>query len=273
LTDTVADRVIGEPALAVACPAADDDEMHRRIRELVDEYMDFVWRSLRRLGVAASDCDDGCQRVWVVLAQKLPSVEPSKVRSYVFSVVVRVASEMRRHHRRHQHLELDELHAPTRPEAEGHLERQRVLELLDQILAGLGWELRTVFIMYEIEGMSSKEIAEVLGISRGTVASRLRLGREAFQRNLQRHRARTQAIRPSPRPVKPGSGASGNHWSGNGSPSQGAVGSGATGHGSSSRCSPGSESTSSLQSGHGHDCIGNGPTRKESAGNGSESSA
>ena len=71
--------------------------------------------------------------------------------------------------------------------------------LIDQILSGLGWELRTVFIMYEIEGMSSKEIAEVLGVSRGTVASRLRLGREAFQRNLQRHRARTEAIRPSSR--------------------------------------------------------------------------
>jgi RNA polymerase sigma-70 factor, ECF subfamily len=202
-----ADRALGEPALAAACPATGDDEMHRRMRELVAEHMDFVWRSLRRLGVATRDCDDGCQRVWVVVAQKLPSVEPAKVRSYVFSVVVRVASEMRRHHRRHQHLELDELHAPTRPEAEGHLERQRVLELLDQILSGLGWELRTVFIMYEIEGMSSKEIAEVLGVSRGTVASRLRLGREAFQRNLQRHRARTQAVRPNPRAAKPDPGS------------------------------------------------------------------
>jgi RNA polymerase sigma-70 factor (ECF subfamily) len=176
-----------------ALPAWSTDDMRRRVHELVNEYMDFVWRSLRRLGVAEADCDDGCQRVWVVLAQKLESIEPTKVRSYVFSVVVRVASEMRRNYRRHQHVEFDELCVePGRPDAEGLVEQQRVRQLLDQILAGLSWDLRTVFVMYEIEGMSSPEIAEVLGISRGTVASRLRLGREAFQRSLQRYRARAR---------------------------------------------------------------------------------
>jgi RNA polymerase sigma-70 factor (ECF subfamily) len=186
------------PRLA-ALPAWSSDDMRRRVHELVNEYMDFVWRSLRRLGVAEADCDDGCQRVWVVLAQKLDSIEPTKVRSYVFSVVVRVASEMRRNYRRHQHVEFDELCVePGRPDTEGLVEQQRVRQVLDQILAGLSWDLRTVFVMYEIEGMSSPEIAEVLGISRGTVASRLRLGREAFQRSLHRHRARARGDGASP---------------------------------------------------------------------------
>jgi RNA polymerase sigma-70 factor (ECF subfamily) len=191
--------IMGDRELSVARACALEPEgvdTHRRVHALVNEYTNFVWRSLRRLGVAEADCDDGCQRVWVVLAQKLSSIESDKLRSYVFSVVVRVASEMRRHHRRHQHLAFDELDIePTRPEAEGRAERQRVLELLDQILTGLSWDLRTVFVMYEIEGMSSPEIAEVLGIRRGTVASRLRLAREAFQRSLQRHRARGDAPR------------------------------------------------------------------------------
>jgi RNA polymerase sigma-70 factor, ECF subfamily len=188
-----------ERSRLAALPAWSSDDMRRRVHELVNEYMDFVWRSLRRLGVAEPDCDDGCQRVWVVLAQKLDSIEPTKVRSYVFSVVVRVASEMRRNYRRHQHVEFDELCVePGRPDAEGLVEQQRVRQLLDQILAGLSWDLRTVFVMYEIEGMSSPEIAEVLGISRGTVASRLRLGREAFQRSLQRHRARARGAGASP---------------------------------------------------------------------------
>jgi RNA polymerase sigma-70 factor (ECF subfamily) len=200
------------PEAALTCnsaaPAPADDDTHHRIHALVNEYMDFVWRSLRRLGVVEADCDDGCQRVWVVLAQKLPSVQHAKMRSYVFSVVVRVASEMRRQHRRHQHLAFDELDAePTRPDTEGRLERQRVLEVLDQILAGLGWELRTVFIMYEIEGMSSKEIAEVLAISRGTVASRLRLGRAAFQRSLERHQARFGAAGSTARAMRGGNGS------------------------------------------------------------------
>src|SRR6185436_426124 len=79
------------PALAVGSSAA--AEVAARVQQLVAEYTDFVWRSLRRLGVAAADCDDGCQRVWVVLAKKIALIEPEKTRSYVFSVVVRVASE------------------------------------------------------------------------------------------------------------------------------------------------------------------------------------
>lgn len=175
-------------------PLTHGADNHRRVHQLVNEYMDFVWRSLRRLGVAEPDCDDGCQRVWVVVAQKLGAIDDNKVKSYVFSVVVRVASEMRRNHRRHQHLAFDELDVePTPPDAEGLVEQRRVRELLDQLLSGLSWDLRAAFVMYEIEGMSSPEIAEVLGISRGTVASRLRLAREAFQRSLQRHRARTRS--------------------------------------------------------------------------------
>ena len=169
-----------------------------RVHELVAEYMDFVWRSLRRLGVAEADCDDGCQRVWVVLAKKVSSIEPEKMRSYIFSVVVRIASEMRRARGRHQHEELNE-HTPalTALDAEGLLEQKRVRQLLDQVLSNMSWELRVVFVMFELEGSSSPEIAEALGVSRGTVASRLRLAREAFRRGVERLQAPPRAPQQS----------------------------------------------------------------------------
>jgi RNA polymerase sigma-70 factor, ECF subfamily len=167
------------------------EELHRRVYALVHAHMDFVWRSLRRLGVAEADCDDGCQRVWVVVARKVPAIEPVQEKSFIFSVVVRVASEMRRSQRRHQHVRLrEDRFGSAAPDAELLLEQQSDLQTLDELLEGLSWELRTVFILFELEGMTSVEIAGVLGISRGTVASRLRLARDAFQRAVRRQHAR-----------------------------------------------------------------------------------
>jgi RNA polymerase sigma-70 factor (ECF subfamily) len=167
-------------------------DAHERVRALVDEYMDSVWRSLRRLGVPAADCDDGCQRVWVVVAQKIDDIDTGKVRSFVFSVVVRVASDMRRSLRRHDRVDFDErLIDCSASDTESLLEQQRARELLDELLSQLSWELRTVFVMFEIEGFSSPEIADILHLSRGTIASRLRLAREAFERVVQRYRKRS----------------------------------------------------------------------------------
>jgi RNA polymerase sigma-70 factor (ECF subfamily) len=57
---------------------------------------------------------------------------------------------------------------------------------LDEILVSMPHEVRTVFVLFEIEGMNLSEIAETLGIPRGTVASRLRRGREDFERRVLR---------------------------------------------------------------------------------------
>ena len=58
------------------------------------------------------------------------------------------------------------------------------------LLAGLTDELRSVFVLYEIEGQTMSEIAELLGMPVGTVASRLRRAREQFEGRLQRHQLR-----------------------------------------------------------------------------------
>ena len=176
------------------------EQLHRKVQALVHAHVDFVWRSLRRLGVAESDCDDGCQRVWVVVARKVAEIEPDKARSFVFSVVVRVASEMRRSQRRHQHVELHEgMIEAAAPDAQRLLERERDRRALDAVLETLSWDQRTVFVMFELEGMTSVEIAAALGLSRGTVASRLRLAREAFVRGVQRQRALRERVAPSER--------------------------------------------------------------------------
>jgi RNA polymerase sigma-70 factor (ECF subfamily) len=65
--------------------------------------------------------------------------------------------------------------------------------VLNQILGSLRPEQREVFVMFELEEMSGKEIAALVGAPLKTVFSRLRLGREAFAAALA---ARRQHLDP-----------------------------------------------------------------------------
>jgi RNA polymerase sigma-70 factor (ECF subfamily) len=50
-------------------------------------------------------------------------------------------------------------------------------------------DLRVVFVLYEIEELKMAEIATVVGIPQGTVASRLRRGRAHFAAQVAAHEA------------------------------------------------------------------------------------
>jgi RNA polymerase sigma-70 factor (ECF subfamily) len=66
------------------------------------------------------------------------------------------------------------------------VDQKRLLALLDEILAALPDDLRAVLVLYEIEELSTQEIAALLELPSGTVASRLRRAREAFARAVPR---------------------------------------------------------------------------------------
>jgi RNA polymerase sigma-70 factor (ECF subfamily) len=60
-------------------------------------------------------------------------------------------------------------------------DQKRARELLDRLLEHVGGDARTVFVLFEIEGFTVPQIAELLEIPLGTAASRLRRSREQFQ--------------------------------------------------------------------------------------------
>lgn len=65
--------------------------------------------------------------------------------------------------------------------------------MLDEVLGELPHDLRTVFVMCEVEEVTMSEVAVALGIPAGTVASRLRRAREAFAVLAAATRARLDA--------------------------------------------------------------------------------
>jgi len=172
-------------------PSADE-----RLRGMVLEHYDFVWRSLRRLGVSPPETDDATQQVFIVLSGKLPNVEAGKERSYIFGIVMRVAANVRR--ARANLREVPEEEAPQMqvvpPAAEARLDRADARAALDEILASMPDERRAVFVLSVLEEQSPAEVSATLQIPVSTVVSRLRRAREDFQAGINRLRARRKGV-------------------------------------------------------------------------------
>jgi len=155
-----------------------------RTRRLFDAHFDYVWRFVRRLGVAEGFADDLAQQVFLIVSGRLHEVEPAREKAFLTGTALRVVANHRRTLRRRPEVAEDSQHAePVDPTAspEELVEQRRERALLDRALDALPAELRGPFVLYELEDASLAEIAELLGIPRGTVASRLRRARQQFQ--------------------------------------------------------------------------------------------
>jgi RNA polymerase sigma-70 factor, ECF subfamily len=168
--------------------AADAD----RLRRIVTENYGFVWRSLRRLGVPEADSDDGVQRVLAVVARRLHELAAGAERAFLFQTAVRVAAEMRRSWRRSR-LTLGDGDLPEpvdeAPAADVAIEQREARKFLDDAIASLDIELAAVFVLFELEELTTSEIAVLLAIPPGTVSTRLRRAREEFKKVVLRLRA------------------------------------------------------------------------------------
>lgn len=157
-----------------------------------NEHHDFMWRSLRRLGVDAADVEDAVHDAFLVVARRLVEFEGrSSLRTWLFAVAIRVAQSRRRDRQREvHHLERYESVAPR--QSDDPWPRQEMRVILHQLLDTLEEDQRIVFIMIELESMTAPEIAAALELKVPTVYSRLRLAREAMRRAVTRYLARTR---------------------------------------------------------------------------------
>jgi RNA polymerase sigma-70 factor, ECF subfamily len=156
-------------------------------------HFDFVVRSVRRVGYDIADAEDAAQEAFLVFARRLGDVLPGRERSFLFSSAMRIASTHRRsRHREWRRNATSEAEAPVQPIPSPFevSEHRSARQKLDQVLSELDVDLRTVLVLYELEEMNPHEIADLLGLPRGTVISRLRRARDAFRESVLRAQAR-----------------------------------------------------------------------------------
>ena len=119
-----------------------------------------------------------------VVHRKLPEFEGrSQLRTWIYAIAVRRASgHARRAFRRRERVvePPPELEAASDPAAA--LEQRRARELLDALLAELDEDKRQVFVLFELEELSMREVAEVVGCPLQTAYGRLYAARRDLQR-------------------------------------------------------------------------------------------
>lgn len=177
-----------EPVASAARPKLDDAQA-ARFRAMVDGHFDFIWRALRGLGVPTGNAEDATQHVFLVASQKLALITVGSERSFLFSTARGIAANARRARARSREvLAEDALAEPidAAPDPEQVAVQREGREVLGRLLDGLTEDLRTVFVLFELEGMTALQIAELLSLPAGTVASRLRRAREEFQASAKR---------------------------------------------------------------------------------------
>lgn len=163
-----------ERELLDGCLAGDRETQ----RQLYEQNCNVIYRLMYRL-VGPTDADDLTQQVFLTAFRKLDKFQG---RSSFATWLYRVASNealqfLRRSGRdRHQPILCDPLDA--QPSGLDELDQH---DLLQHILDRLDPDLRTIFLLREAEGLSYYEIALILDIAEGTVASRLSRARQSLR--------------------------------------------------------------------------------------------
>jgi RNA polymerase sigma-70 factor (ECF subfamily) len=169
----------GGRELFAGCQAGDEGAWRR----LIGERAAQVYRWAVLLGLGPADAEDAAQEVFAVAARRIRRCRAEQAfSSWLFQITRRVCANHRRQAwwRRWLRPGADEAAVPA---FEPVVSPGGADELAVRgCLARMSSRLAEVLVLVEVEGFTRDEAAATLGVPPGTVASRLRLARQAFER-------------------------------------------------------------------------------------------
>jgi RNA polymerase sigma-70 factor (ECF subfamily) len=141
-----------------------------------------VTRWLRAFGGPPADLDDLAQEVFIVVHRRLHAFDGRNLAGWLYRIAIRQLRDLRRlrwvKNVFKRTVPLSTRIAATGPTPVMALETKQKLDLLDRLLAKLSAPLRETFILFEIEGYTSDQIAAFHGVSVNTVRARIHRSRK-----------------------------------------------------------------------------------------------
>ncbi|HUP18386.1 MAG TPA: RNA polymerase sigma factor [Gemmatimonadota bacterium] len=168
----------------------------RAFRELMDSYRTAFYGLARRYVGTHEDADDVLQESFVKVYQNLRCLTQSDAFfPWARRIIVNTALDHLRRRRRASEVEMDGIDHPEvtgresafEPPDRG-VERREFLGRLERALRALPPRQREVVVLHDVEGLSTREVAERCGLPPATVRSNLFYGREKLRRMLVEHR-------------------------------------------------------------------------------------
>jgi RNA polymerase sigma-70 factor, ECF subfamily len=181
-TPSPGQRALADAEIVQACRAGDVSAW----RDLYDRYAPLVHRFSAALGVPVDEREDAAQDIFIAVYRSLRHFRgEAQLSTWIYRIAARHAIRMGRRRRTRELMRMTMLRERP-PVAIDPSERSTHLAVLDRMLAKLPPKKRTVLVLFEIEGLSAKEISEVVGCPENTVWSRL-------------HHARTEMVKAARR--------------------------------------------------------------------------
>jgi RNA polymerase sigma-70 factor (ECF subfamily) len=172
----------------------------RAFRELIDAHRDRVYNICYRMLGNRHESEDVAQEVFITVFKTIDTFrEEAKFSTWLYRVAVnhcknRIKYLARRHDRDRE--EVDDqssgangtpIGAPMPHAPDRALEGAQMEKLMQDAIATLDEDQRTVVVLRDVEDLSIEEICEITGLADGTVKSRLHRARLVLRKKLARH--------------------------------------------------------------------------------------
>lgn len=154
------------------------DNVHDALNQLYEVCRHRIVHLVRRI-VGDADAEDASQQVFAQMYRQLRKFAgESRFETWLYRLTVNECLQFRRHRSRRPCVSL--AMEPVDHRAD-HRQCAEHREMISEALEKLDPDLRTMFLLRELECLSYAAIAESLGIPEGTVASRLNRARRQLQ--------------------------------------------------------------------------------------------
>jgi RNA polymerase sigma-70 factor (ECF subfamily) len=167
-----------------------EESVPSSIDDVYRDYAHTVARWAGQLGGNGVDADDVMQEVFLVVSRQLARFRAhARFSTWLFEITRKIAANHRRRHRWRfwqRPAAWTDREPTTNSQPDEHLEQRETIAQFYRALDKLPEKYRTVLVLFEIDGLSTHEIAELRQMNLSTVRVQLGRARERFMNHYRR---------------------------------------------------------------------------------------